>query len=159
MTQAPLPHGTPSAQHDEAERTDLLESQEQLRAFALSLLETGDPLTEIYVDHYGEPVPHQTLSAEAALREIVAFPCAVMEDDELLIEVLRGPELSSAHFYRLPMHGPLWLPLKSGDLVLSFHDHICNRKRSFMLSALGDPLGDGGCLHHAGKFLKVIAIE
>lgn len=158
MTPTP-PHGTPPAQRDEAERTDLLESQETLGAFALSLLETSDSLTEIYVDHYGEPVPHQTLSAEAALREIVAFPCAMMEDDELLIEVLRGPELRSAHFYRLPMHGPLWLPLKSGDLVLSFHNHTCNRKRSFMLSALGDPLSKSVCLHHAGKFLKVIAIE
>lgn len=148
MTPRP-PHCTPSAQRHEAECPDLLESQETLRAFALSLLETGDPLSEVYIDHYGEPVPQQTLSAEAALREIVAFPCAVMEDDELLIQVLRGPEVSSVHFYRLPMHGPLWLPLKSGDLVLSFHDHACNR----------GPSPSSHSEWRVSDFLKVIVIE
>lgn len=132
-----------------------IEHQQQFDAFASDLLGSGDTLREVYTHHYGQPLPDQTLSAEAALHNIGTFTCPKMEDDQLLVEVYRGREMRSTHRYMLPLNVPLWLPLQPGDLVLSFHDHSCNRDRANLLSDLQGP----HCLTHRDEFLKVIAIE
>lgn len=129
---------------------DIHASQEQLRKFSADL--GADVLHVAYAKHYGEVSPHQTLSVEAALRELSTFPCPAEQDDHMFIEVMRGGTLSSFHLYVLPLNGPLSLPIQSGDTVLSFHDHVCNRPgNDFWLKF--------DCFRHKDEFLKVIAIE
>ena len=130
----------------------------QLDEFSDDLENSGDPdpLSEVYADHFGKPEPQHTLSPEAALREIAAFPCEAMRDDKLHIEVQRHGEIISTHLFYLPLNGPLALPLRGGDLVLSFHDHHCNRD---ILHLKHEDEDKAACFQNAGKFLKVIAIE